>query len=148
MAKVIQVPKVPKVTKVTKVAEVEKLSNKEFGLRLERRTKDFAIAIIRLAGGIAETSENKIFKYQLVKSATSVGANYREANRAVSRADFAHKISICEKEASETKYWLELLLELPVLPVSKIEPIFKECSELVALFTTIRNHTRKQKAGI
>ena len=73
----------------------------------------------------------------MTKAGTSVGANYREANRARSRADFRNKIKICESEASETQYWLELINDLNWLPKEENELVFKECSELLALFTSI-----------
>ncbi len=78
----------------------------------------------------------------LVKSGTSIGANYREANRAVSRADFKHRISICEKEASETQYWLEVIIEAGLLPAELVQPDHKECCELLALFTAIGKNAK------
>ena len=71
------------------------------------------------------------------KAGTSVGANYREANRARSRADFKNKIAICESESSETQYWLEIIRELTWLPWKDLENEYEECSELLAIFTTI-----------
>ena len=78
--------------------------NKRFAKELEERTKEFAVGIIKLASKLPKTTIGGIICYQLVKSGTSIGANYREANRAVSLSDFKNKISICEKEASETQY--------------------------------------------
>src|SRR5437588_9816060 len=77
-------------------------------LELERRTKQFAIKIIAFAVTLPIGRIGDVIIYQLVKAGTSVGANYREANRAESRNDFIHKIGIVEKEASETQYWLEI----------------------------------------
>src|SRR5438045_4736891 len=77
-------------------------------LELERRTKQFAIRIIAFAATLPYGKIGDVIRYQLVKSGTSVGANYREANRAESRNDFIHKIAIVEKEASESQYWLEI----------------------------------------
>jgi len=76
------------------------MNNKEFSKQLEIRTKKFAISIINLSTSLPNTSESKVVKYQLTKSGTSIGANYREANRSRSKADFANKIKICESEAS------------------------------------------------
>jgi len=71
---------------------------------------------------------------QLLKSGTSVGANYREAGRAESHDDFIHKIAICEKEAAETQYWLELFLEGKLASEEKCERLRQEASELLAIF--------------
>ena len=72
------------------------MNNKEFGKQLEVRTKKFAISIIDLSASLPNTPECKVIKYQITKSGTSIGANYREANRSRSKADFANKIKICE----------------------------------------------------
>jgi four helix bundle protein len=80
------------------------MENKEFSRLLEKRTRDFAVRIIRLSTALPGTPEGREIRRQITKSGTSVGANYREANRARSRADFRSKIKICESEASETQY--------------------------------------------
>lgn len=79
------------------------ISNKEFSVKLEKRTLDFAVKVIRFCGILSVKIEFNVIKNQLVKSAPSMGANYREANRSESRAEFKHKISIGTKEASETQ---------------------------------------------
>ncbi|MCP3931954.1 MAG: four helix bundle protein [Bacteroidetes bacterium] len=96
------------------------MENKEFGKQLEIRTKKFAISIIKLSISLPNTREGKVIKNQLTKSGTSVGANYREANRARSKADFRNKIKISESEASETVYWLEIIKELKWIDPEKI----------------------------
>jgi four helix bundle protein len=73
----------------------------------------------------------------LTKSGTSIGANYREANRARSKADFRNKIRICEGEASETLYWLEIIADIKWRSLNQMKTIHEECSELLALFTSI-----------
>lgn len=78
---------------------------------LEKRTKQFALRTIRFVGSLPKNTVTSVMGYQLLKAGTSVGANYREANRAESRDDFIHKIGIVEKEASEAHYWLELFEE-------------------------------------
>jgi four helix bundle protein len=88
------------------------MDNKEFGKELERRTRDFAIRVIGISVILPNTLEVRIIREQLTKSGTSIGANYREANRSRSKADFKNRIAICESEASETEYWLELLIQL------------------------------------
>ena len=80
------------------------MENKEFARKLEERTREFAVRIIRLSRTLPNTPESRIIRTQITKSGTSIGANYREANRARSKADFRNKIKICESEASETQY--------------------------------------------
>ena len=113
------------------------MNNKEFSKNLERRTLKFAINIIRLSASMANTSECKVIKNQITKSGTSVGANYREANRSRSKADFRNKIKICESEASETVYWLEIIEDFKWGDTQKLTSIIKEANEILALFTSI-----------
>ena len=87
------------------------VERKQFAKDLEKRTRKFAVKIIRLSTTLPNTPEGKVIRNQITKSGTSVGANYREANRSRSRADFKYKIKICESEASETQYWLEVIVE-------------------------------------
>ena len=103
----------------------EKLAFKK---SLESRTSDFAIAVFRSLDALPPFVSSKVISYQLGKSASSVGANYREANRAESRDDFNHKIGIVLKECSESLYWLELLRRL--YPDQDVySQLVKECSE-------------------
>ena len=113
------------------------MENKEFSRKLEKRTRLFAVSIIKLSTLLPNTPEGNVIRYQITKSGSSVGANYREANRARSRADFKNKIKICESEASETQYWLEIIIEAKWLSREKIKPEYDECSELLAIFTSI-----------
>jgi len=113
------------------------MKNKEFAREMEKRTLQFAVRIIRLASHLPGTAEGKIVRNQMSKSGTSIGANYREANRARSRADFKNRIAICETEASETQYWLELIRETDWLPWEGLKSDHVECSELLAIFTSI-----------
>jgi len=92
------------------------MDNKKFAKELEKRTRVFAVKIIRLSLMLPRTPEGLVIRNQLTKAGTSIGANYREANRARSRADFRNKIRICESEASETQYWLEVVVEVQWLP--------------------------------
>ncbi len=83
---------------------------KEFSKELEKRTRLFAVRIIKLSVTLPDTPEGKVVRNQLTKCGTSIGANYREANRSRSKADFKNKITICETEASETQFWLEVIV--------------------------------------
>ena len=105
------------------------MDNKAFSKLLEKRTRDFGIKIIRLSTVLPNTPEGREIRRQITKSGTSVGANYREANRARSRADFKSRIKICESEASETQYWL--------LPKNN----FSHLNSLVTLVTLKRDTT-------
>ena len=113
------------------------MDNKEFSRQLEERTKKFAIMVIRLSSQLPDTPEGRIIRRQFSKSGTSVGANYREANRSRSKADFLSKIRICESEASETTYWLEIIEEMIWLRKEKTDPVLTEVNELLAIFTSI-----------
>ena len=113
------------------------MDNKEFSKDLEKRTREFAIAIIHLSTKLPSTPEGMVIRNQITKSGTSVGANYREANRAKSRADFKNKIKLCESEGTETQYWLEVITGVKLLPWKDVKPDYDECSELLAIFTTI-----------
>jgi len=131
---------------VTKIEEKkEKYNPKEFGKELEQRTKKFAIQIIRLSSKLPNTPEGRVVKTQITKAGTSIGANYREANRARSKSDFRNKIKICESEASECQYWLEIIIEMEWLKMEEIKSEFNESSELLALFTSIANKSRNLK---
>ncbi len=109
----------------------------EFAKKLEERTKEFAINIIRLSAKLPKTIEGKIIRNQLTKAGTSIGANYREANRSRSRADFRSKIKICESESSESDYWLEIIEAMEWLKPDDLNPMLKEYKELLAIFTSI-----------
>ena len=121
----------------TKGKERERKNNKEFARQFEKRTKRFALRIIRLSTKLPNTPEGRVVRYQMTKAGTSVGANYREANRARSKADFQNKIDICETEASETQYWLEMIIEVGWLTQEDLMFEYEECSELLAIFTSI-----------
>ena len=113
------------------------MDNKEFAKGLEKQARRFAVSIIQLSSTLPNTPEGRAIRNQITKSGTSIGANYREANRARSRADFKNKIKICEAEASETQYWIEVIVDAKWLPWEKVKPEYDECSELLAIFSSI-----------
>lgn len=113
------------------------MDNKEFSKRLEERTKKFAIDLVRLSAKLPNTTEGRVIRNQLTKAGTSVGANYREANRARSRADFSNKIKICESETSETLYWIEIITDLKWIEIKDTEPIISEANEFLGIFSSI-----------
>jgi four helix bundle protein len=102
---------------------------------LKNRTKRFALKIIQLVETLPKSRTGDVIGRQLLKSATSVGANYRAACRARSHADFISKMGIVEEEADETIYWLELLIESRLMKRNLIEDLVKEADELTAIFT-------------
>jgi four helix bundle protein len=101
---------------------------------LEKRTKLFALNVINFVAALPSNRTCEVIGRQLLKSGTSIGANYREAGRAQSHNDFIHKIAICEKESAETQYWFELFLEGKLAQPEKSEKLRKEASELLAIF--------------
>jgi len=113
------------------------MTNNEFKLALEKRTVSFSVQVLKMLRKISVGIESRNIKDQVARSATAIGANYREANRAESKSDFVHKISIVAKEASESEYWLLLLKEL-YPDVAEIEPTRVETCELVRIFDKIR----------
>jgi four helix bundle protein len=110
---------------------------------LEKLTRKFAVRIIRLSTKLPNTPEGRIVRAQLTKCGTSIGANYREANRARSQPDFRNKIRIYEGEASETQYWLEVIIEVEWLSWQEVKPEYEECSQLLAMFTSISGKSVK-----
>ena len=115
------------------------MNNKEFARELEKRTREFGVRIIRLSRTLPNTPEARVIRTQMTKSGTSIGANYREANRARSKADFRNKIKICESETSETQYWLEVIVKLKWLSWAKVKWEYEECGELLGIFTSAAN---------
>ena len=111
---------------------------KQFARDLEKRTLDFAVRIIHLSIKLPNTPEGRVVKRQVTGSGTSIGANYREANRSRSKADFKNRIGICESEASETQYWMEIILAMKWLSKEEMKSDYDECAQLLALFTAIR----------
>lgn len=112
-------------------------------VELEARTKQFAVDVVRFVSTWPRNKIGEVISFQLLKSATSIGANYREATRAESKADFRHKMAIVEKEASETQYWLELCREVPIGSPPVAAKLYNESSQLLAIFTAT-NRTLKQ----
>ena len=109
---------------------------------LEVRTKKFSHSVIDTLSQIPTNELNRSIISQLIRSATSIGANYCEANNASSRKDFSNKIYICRKEAQETKYWLELLAKASPEFIVKLRLLWKEAHELTLIFNKISSSLR------
>ncbi len=107
------------------------------GKDLRERTKEFAIRVVRLFPALPKSTEAQVLGKQVLRSGTSVGANYREACRARSKAEFTAKVGDCLKELDKSSYWFKLFQETGVATPASLEPLKKECNELLAIFTTI-----------
>lgn len=111
---------------------------------LKDRTKNIALRIIRLVELLPNTISAQIIGKQLLRSATSIGANYRAACRGKSTADVLHKLSIVEQEADESLYWLELIVESNIFPENKLAPLMRDVNEIVAETVTSVNTLREK----
>jgi four helix bundle protein len=105
---------------------------------LKARTKEFALRVIRLVDALPNTVKGRAIANQIMRSATSVAANYRAACRARSRAEFIAKIGVVEEEADETAFWLELIVDSGIRTEKQIGPLQKEANELVAIMAASR----------
>ena len=105
---------------------------------LRRRTKEFALHIIKLFRALPKTEEARVLGSQILRSGTAVAANYRSACRGRSRADFISKIGITVEEADETAFWLELLIDAGIVKKVRLEKLLVEANELVRIFQATR----------
>jgi four helix bundle protein len=113
---------------------------------MRSRTKQFALRIVRLSAALPNHREADVLGRQVLKSGTSVGANYREALRASSRRHFTTILETALREADETDYWLELLLESSVVKPNRLRPLMAECKELVAILSATVRTTKRRAA--
>jgi four helix bundle protein len=113
---------------------------------LNARTKAFAIRVVQLYSELPKRREAQVIGDQVLRSGTSVGAHFREAQRAKSDADFISKVEGALQELEETQYWLELLLETGIMSEERVQPLQREGNELSAIFVTMVRNT-KAKAG-
>ena len=104
--------------------------------QFKQRTKQLALRIIRLVEVLPKTSTAQVIGKQVLRSGTSVGANYRAACRAKSTPDILHKLAIVEEEADETLYWLELLVEAELVPEAKLKSLMNEVDEIIAMIVS------------
>ena len=114
---------------------------------LKERTKQFALRVMRLVDALPKTPKGRALAGQLVRSGTSVAANYRAACRARSRAEFASKIGVVEEEADETALWLELIIADKLLQEAKVTPLLAEANELVAIMAASCISARRNGAA-
>jgi len=110
---------------------------------LQDRTKSFALSIIQTFSMIPKTTEAQILGKQMLRSGTSIGANYREAYRGRRKAEFISKCGDALRELEETAYWLELLVAGKIVPAEKLATLRQECDELIAIFVTILKRSKE-----
>ena len=110
---------------------------------MKQRTKQFALRVLKLADALPKTRSGNAIGGQIVRSGTSVAANYRALCRAKSRADFVNKTSIVEEEADESCFWLELLVDAGLLGSRQVQPLLQEANEITAILVA----SRKTAAG-
>lgn len=111
---------------------------------LKTRTSDFALRIVRLYSSLPKSTEAQTLGKQVLRSGTSVGAQYREGNRAKSDPDLVNKFGSVLQELDETDFWLDLLVRAGIVPAKKLEPLIKETNELISIFTTIVTKIKKR----
>ena len=112
---------------------------------LKNRTKQFAIRIVKLFRSLPKTEEARIIGKQVLRSGTSIAANYRAVCRARSKAEFIAKIGIVVEEADETVLWLELLVETDIVKEPRMASLLKESNELLAIFAASQYTARKRR---
>ena len=105
---------------------------------LKKRTKQFALRILRLTAALPKTVEARVIQNQLARAGTSVAANYRASCRGRSRAEFVAKMGTVIEESDECCFWMELIVEGEILPSSKVDALLKEANELTAIMTASR----------
>jgi len=111
------------------------------------RTKSFSLRILKLVDQLPRTTSGRAIGNQLVRSGTSIGANYRAACRSRSRAEFAAKLGVVAEEADETVYWLELVCDGNLIPANKLTELLREADELTAIFTAGRRTSSKNQTS-
>ena len=112
--------------------------------QFKRRTKQLALRVIRLVESLPKSKTGDVIGRQVLRSATSVGANYRAACRAKSNADMINKLRIVEEEADETLYWLELLVEAELVAPSRLADLMDETNQITAMIVSSINTLRKK----
>ncbi len=110
---------------------------------MKQRTKQFALRVLKLCQSLPKTTEAQAVRGQLVRSGTSVGCNYRAAQRGRSKAEFKAKLGTVLEEADESAFWLEIIMEANMLPAARVQPLYDECQQLVAIFTASLNTARR-----
>jgi len=119
------------------------MNNFEFGEKMKLRTKAFAVQIVRFYKNLPKTDEARVLGRQVLRSGTSVAANYRAVCRAKSQPDFVSKMGTVVEEADETLLWLELFEEAEVFPAQKLTDLKREADELLRIFSSSLGTSRR-----
>jgi len=112
---------------------------------LKARTKAFAVRVVKMAESLPRMRAADIVARQVIRSATSIGANYRAACRARSHREFTAKLGIVAEEADESLYWLEILVETGLMPKARLKDLIQEADELTAIFTAASHSARQRR---
>lgn len=124
---------------------MENVSKVDFVTSIKARTKQFVLGSIKFYQTLPKTEEGKIIGRQFIRSASSVGANYRAACRSRSRAEFFSKLSIVVEEADETAFWIEILIESKITNSTEAQPLLKEVNEILAIVAKARKTVSNNK---
>jgi four helix bundle protein len=107
-------------------------------IEMKQRTKAFSLRVLKLADRLPNSRSGNTIANQMVRSGTSVAANYRALCRAKSRADFIHKTSVVEEEADESCFWLEMVIDAKLFPAKRVNPLLQEANEITAILVASR----------
>jgi len=124
------------------VKEFSAMAVAEEARDLRERTRAFALRVVKMYSALPKITEAQVLGKQVLRSGTSVGANYREAYRSRSTQEFIAKIGICLQELEESSYWMELLVDAEIVPAPRLAALQDECNQLLAIFTTISKNAK------
>src|SRR3954451_11231837 len=113
--------------------------------QLRARTKRFAVRIVKIFRALPKTTDAQVLGKQLLRSGTSVAADYRAACRGRSKAEFIAKLGVATEEGDETVFWLEMLVDCEIVPTNKLEPMLKEAKEIAAILSSSQHTARMHK---
>jgi four helix bundle protein len=111
---------------------------------LRDRSRQFSMRVVKLYQELPKTTDAQVMGKQVLRSGTSVAANYRASCRARSRAEFVSRMAVVVEEADETCYWLQMIADSGVFPAKKLQPLQKEAQELLKIFSASRNTAEKK----
>ncbi|MFC1498787.1 four helix bundle protein [Verrucomicrobiota bacterium] len=112
---------------------------------MKKRTKQFALRVIHLCEAIPDTPVGRVIRNQFIRCGTSVGANYRSAQRAKSTADFISKMGTVEEEVDESMYWMELIIDVGLIKKEKISDLYNEADEILSIVVSSIKTAKKRK---
>ena len=121
------------------------MNNFEFSEEFKNRTREFALRVIRLFKALPEKPECQVIGKQLLRSGTSVAANYRAACRSRSRAEFISKMNVVIEEADESVFWIELLFDTGIISIEKLSPLLKEANEILCIVSKAQKTAKSHK---